>query len=360
MKLIYSILILFLGFSPSALRAQEVFEIPDSAFRGMLDYYWPESFNEDGLMYVDSAVKINGNILYHAGDILSFEGLQYFPLLEGLTVRGSKVEVFDYPLPSMYHIDLRDNKLKVFEVSGLSPSLELAYVQGNELEYVPDLSGFEVLRSADFSNNRLTFEDIVPVYPWGQDTAFDRFLTVFPQKRIVLEDSIVGTIGYEATISLGVDENVSGNVYEWYKDSVFFTTTDENKLVFEELTEEDAGDYFCRITNTAIPDSNAFLTTEVVRLSAEASDESDFLLESDVDPYEQNLEFSPDGDGINDRFYLPYEGSAKILSMAGVPVKTLSLPAFWDGTDNNGAFLPTGYYYIQVNDGQLVPITIFR
>ena len=68
---------------------------------------------------------------------------------------------------------------------------------------------------------------------------------------------------------------------------------------------------------------------------------------------------TPDGDGLNDSFYIQEDGTAKIFNSNGKLIKTLSTPASWDGSDQNGQI--TGdYYLIQINQSKTVTITVIN
>lgn len=60
--------------------------------------------------------------------------------------------------------------------------------------------------------------------------------------------------------------------------------------------------------------------------------------------------FSPNGDGVSDTYYIPYAGKADIYDRNGKHIKTLTTPAFWDGTNNGGELLPPGIYFLNVNE----------
>lgn len=70
--------------------------------------------------------------------------------------------------------------------------------------------------------------------------------------------------------------------------------------------------------------------------------------------------FSPNQDGIEDEYFIPYEGSIKIYDRNGVFQKELDTPAYWDGTDQNGNLMPMGNYVIITDEGRPVNITLVR
>jgi hypothetical protein len=66
------------------------------------------------------------------------------------------------------------------------------------------------------------------------------------------------------------------------------------------------------------------------------------------------------GNGIEDDYFIPYEGSVKIYDRNGVEIKALATPAYWDGSDNNGNPVSMGNYVIIADNGRPVNITIVR
>jgi internalin A len=59
--------------------------------------------------------------------------------------------------------------------------------------------------------------------------------------------------------------------------------------------------------------------------------------------------FTPDGDGVNDTYYIQDPGAVKIINSSGRVIKQLTAPAMWDGSDESGNIVP-GYYIIQYSD----------
>jgi hypothetical protein len=73
-----------------------------------------------------------------------------------------------------------------------------------------------------------------------------------------------------------------------------------------------------------------------------------------------NAVITPDGDGIDDFFYIPYQGSAKIYDKFGVLRNQISIPAIWDGKDSNNISLPMGAYLIVCNGSQDIEVTVLK
>ncbi|WP_162144127.1 gliding motility-associated C-terminal domain-containing protein [Sporocytophaga myxococcoides] len=70
--------------------------------------------------------------------------------------------------------------------------------------------------------------------------------------------------------------------------------------------------------------------------------------------------FSPNGDGVSDMYYIPYAGKANIYDRNGKHIKTLTTPAFWDGTNDRGELLTPGLYFLNVNEDVQKTVTLIR
>jgi len=79
----------------------------------------------------------------------------------------------------------------------------------------------------------------------------------------------------------------------------------------------------------------------------------------DKGPDCQNV-FSPDGDGIMDNYFIPDTGTAQIYSTSRRLIKTLTIPAAWDGTTSEASLADAGYYVIVINGTSTIGISLFR
>lgn len=70
--------------------------------------------------------------------------------------------------------------------------------------------------------------------------------------------------------------------------------------------------------------------------------------------------FSPDGDNIEDNYFIPHEGTVSIYNRNGRLLQELETPAYWDGTDAQGNLQPMGNYLLITESGRTVNITIIR
>ncbi len=70
--------------------------------------------------------------------------------------------------------------------------------------------------------------------------------------------------------------------------------------------------------------------------------------------------FSPNTDGRDDDYYIPYEGEVVVYDRNGQERNRFMAPDYWDGKDKNGNLLPMGTYVIVVGKKQVINITIIN
>lgn len=65
----------------------------------------------------------------------------------------------------------------------------------------------------------------------------------------------------------------------------------------------------------------------------------------------RSIFITPNGDGIDDDYYLSESGNAAIRDKSGYLIKEINLPGAWDGTGQSGKVSP-GLYFIDINNGE--------
>ena len=70
--------------------------------------------------------------------------------------------------------------------------------------------------------------------------------------------------------------------------------------------------------------------------------------------------FTPNTDGVDDDYYIPYEGEAIVYDRNGTKRHQFMAPAYWDGKDGDGNPLPMGTYVIVVDKKEIINITIIK
>ena len=82
-----------------------------------------------------------------------------------------------------------------------------------------------------------------------------------------------------------------------------------------------------------------------------------FLLDRGIDC---ESVFSPNGDGIMDNYFIPDTGSIQIYNSSKKLIRTMSVPASWDGTTNEGSLADAGYYIIIINGSSSIGLSLMR
>ncbi|MCB9264980.1 MAG: VCBS repeat-containing protein [Lewinellaceae bacterium] len=138
------------------------------------------------------------------------------------------------------------------------PNLESLICTENDLTgFIPDFSdNCPNLRDFTYDKNQYTFEDILPnilvnfqLINNNITTAYDTLIYA-PQDSIFTDTLIARTIGESLAVDLGIDDTVTTNIYQWYKDGQpYAQIIGSNQLAFNNLQVADAGIYWVHITN---------------------------------------------------------------------------------------------------------------
>jgi gliding motility-associated-like protein len=111
-------------------------------------------------------------------------------------------------------------------------------------------------------------------------------------------------------------------------------------------------------TNIQQSSTNGYFTNlnnPEYRLYVKASERCIKLVDDNIIlPIEECKEayFSPNNDGVDDRFYFTQHGKAKIYNKWGQLIQELSIPTEWDGRLKDNSIIQSGYYTIEINNGE--------
>lgn len=193
------------------------------------------------------------------------------PLLEDFSCNRNQLSgpIPDFSnLPQLIDFSCYDNQLSgaIPDFSNL-PQLELLICFNNQLTgTIPDLSDnlFSLKRLLG-DGNALTFEHILPFLAANEmhiaqnaQTNADR-LRYAPQDSIFTDTLITRMVGDNLIVDLAIDDTVTTNLYNWYKDGAFHATIGgDNELVFNNIQLSDAGVYNVQIQNPNAPDLTLF------------------------------------------------------------------------------------------------------
>ena len=112
-------------------------------------------------------------------------------------------------------------------------------------------------------------------------------------------------------------------------------------------------------SNTATQFSNVIPGTYLLQVtdSRNCTAIKSFVLDRGIDC---ESVFSPNGDGIMDNYFIPDTGSIQIYNSSKKLIRTMSVPASWDGTTNDGSLADAGYYIIVINGASSIGISLMR
>ena len=132
-----------------------------------------------------------------------------------------------------------------------NPRLSELHVDLNELTELPDFSNTMIGASGSLlsvEQNRLTFEDLLPL----MGKPFESF-KYGNQKNFSDSSTVSVPMDQAFNISLGIDNTITTNVYNWYKDGVLIATGNVNTFGIPAVSKSDAGEYYVTVTNPAVP-----------------------------------------------------------------------------------------------------------
>jgi len=75
---------------------------------------------------------------------------------------------------------------------------------------------------------------------------------------------------------------------------------------------------------------------------------------------ESTLSLTPNGDGLNDVYTITSKKPIKIFDSSGNLVSQMQGPCTWDGSNQEGVIVNTGYYIIQIGDESYTGITVIH
>lgn len=205
----------------------------------------------------------NNNTNWLSGDLntwygVTVEGNRVTKLnLSGNNLDGTLPGALD-SLAYIRQIDLSQNNLRG-AITGYMGwhNLDSVDFSGNEFDTLINVNSPQA-SLIDFSNNRLDFEDLKPLYGGivGQ-------LTLFPQKLYLPADTVVNQ---GESIMPSVDIQGTGNHFQWYKGSTALSGDTLNTLVLNNIQATNEGMYHCTVTNSDTLFTGKSIMSDTLRL----------------------------------------------------------------------------------------------
>lgn len=235
----------------------------------------PSLSNNDSLV----ELNLNTNQLTSLPDLKNLKQLQRFYVhnnqLKILSGSESLISLYDFTcsgnqlgnFPSLatwtkiQNFEASNNKLTAAPYFGTNTTLQTVDLSSNSISSF-DFKGCTSLRRVKLDQNKLIFSELIKVLAISR---YDTIFRLFPQQALTVGRPISSIEGNSATLSTGVDKNVSNVSYEWYKNGRLDTTITGDILTLTHLQLHDAGVYTCRIKHLSF--ANFYLETDAFHLS---------------------------------------------------------------------------------------------
>lgn len=222
------------------------------------------------------------------------------------------------------------------EISQLN-RLRIMKVDSNQLNEMPDITAPNSITDLTVYGNKLTFEDLEQ----NMDLLSSVNFVYSPQDSIGVSETITKNEG--ETFSYTLVTGGTQNQYKWYKNGVLLPAQTDATIEINNLTLADAGNYYCEVTNTAVPGLK--LTSREIILSINRCVKIKFrtgwnIFSSPVIPVEPDMEtiFQP---------FITNESLIKIQDESGFTLEDRGIFGGWN--NSIGDMKPTEGYSIKMS-----------
>ncbi|MFL5728641.1 MAG: leucine-rich repeat domain-containing protein [Cytophagaceae bacterium] len=149
-------------------------------------------------------------------------------------------------IPNLKEVHLIYNRLTAFPTfTGTTQFTEIR-VSKNNIDSLPDLSSFSNLSIFEVQNNKLSFEDLIPLTTHPHFSSF----VISPQQQLLQKDSMQFEQGDSLVWKTMVDNSIASNTYSWYKNNVLINSGSSNIFRIDSLTLADNGLYTFEVRNS--------------------------------------------------------------------------------------------------------------
>ena len=176
---------------------------------------------------------------------------------------------FYFTGPAITQLLLNNNKFTTISPNiAIMNNLATFSISNNNLTFLPNFAFSSQLSNFAFANNSLTFNSVIPnLFKASMSTVYS------PQKQFGDEETLNLVIGDPFILEYDIDENVVGNIYDWFKNGEFLLSTPVPILTIMPLSLNDAGEYVLQVINPTAPQLT--LTSRKVTLNVLPSVQND-------------------------------------------------------------------------------------
>lgn len=294
------------------------------------------------------------------------------------------------------------------DLSSLLKLKEL-YLDRNYLRDIPDgIKDIPSLEVVHLEDNEFSLNDLMEI---KEVNNYEAIFTLVPQKYFPLQGVYNKVVGDSIKLKTSNDASVEGVYYQLFKNNELLQTNETGIFKFDSLRKEFAGAYYIKILTTAFPEiyrrSNLIdvqvedcvdlqdfeltlshhdckergelvvnydgtesleytLLSDGLTVSNNSGEFLDlypgyyavdgligtcsFTIFSDVQIKNMScdeIQLTPDNDGVDDYLTLEYEGTIRVLDKNGVLQGELEGPIEWEGIINGTSRLPIGVYFLE-------------
>lgn len=186
--------------------------------------------------------KLSGTIPKEIGHISGLDSLG----LSNNMLTGNISEEIVNPQTTYYDFDLSNNMLTGSVPQSMKSATYLHSLNLNS-NYLSEITSEPWLGKGNvrINSNKFTFEDILPILEREDYTSYGK------QQLVGYDTTVTVNDGHDYTINLYIDQNVTDNIYTWFKNGVAIDTTGVNYYTITNISSSEAGIYTCVVTNPA-------------------------------------------------------------------------------------------------------------
>lgn len=129
------------------------------------------------------------------------------------------------------------------------------------LQFLPSLTQFFI----DY--NYLLFNDIEPIFSWNNFNKLQLFQYI-PQVETHLDKTITVDRNDDVTITMDNYYPGKSDQYQWMKDGVPVSDANNSELIIKNVQPDDAGQYYCVITNSKVPNLEITNYSTILKVNA--------------------------------------------------------------------------------------------